>query len=126
MAKIEPFRRRMGWTFTWVSSAGSDFNDDMQVTIDEDAGLDEYNYDDVGKLKELGQIWIDRGEMPGMSVFLRDGQRVFHTYSTYQRGLDHLMNIYNYLDLTPLGRQEDNDPHPMAWVRHHDRYASAK
>jgi predicted dithiol-disulfide oxidoreductase (DUF899 family) len=122
MPTIEPFQQRMGWTFTWVSCAGSDFNDDMGVTIDEDAGLDEYNYQDVGTLKDRGRIFIDKGELPGLSVFLRDGDRVFHSYSTYQLGLDHLMNIYNYLDLTPLGRQEDNLPYTMAWVRHHDRY----
>jgi len=123
MAKIEPFQRRMGWKFTWVSSAGTDFNDDAHVTIDEDAGLDEYNYDSVTKLKELGRIFIDKGELPGLSVFWRDGDRVFHTYSAYERGLDHLMNIYNYLDLTPLGRGiDDKDPYLMQWVRHHDRY----
>ncbi len=125
MTKIAPFQQRMGWNFTWVSSAGSDFNDDMHVTIDEDAGLTEYNYQDVGTLKGRGQIFIDKGELPGLSVFLRVGDLVFHSYSTYQRGLEHLMNIYNYLDLTPLGRQENNLPYTMAWVRHHDRYPSA-
>lgn len=122
---IEPFQRRMGWTFPWVSSAGNDFNADMHVSIDEAAGLDEYNYDDVATLKERGDIFIDTGELAGLSVFLRDGDRVFHSYSTDQRGLDHLMNIYNYLDLTPLGRQEDHDPYIQAWVRHHDRYPSS-
>jgi predicted dithiol-disulfide oxidoreductase (DUF899 family) len=58
-----------------------------------------------------------------LCVFYRDGQRVFHSYSTYQRGLDHLINTYNYLDLTPLGRGPDDvDPYTMNWVRHHDRY----
>jgi predicted dithiol-disulfide oxidoreductase (DUF899 family) len=63
-------------------------------------------------------------ELPGLSVFLRDGDTVFHTYSTYQPGLDLLINPYNYLDLTPLGRQEDHEEWSMAWVRHHDRYAT--
>ena len=61
-------------------------------------------------------------ELPGLSVFLRDGDNVFHTYSTYQRGLDILIGTYNYLDLTPLGRHEDGLPWAMEWVRHHDKY----
>jgi predicted dithiol-disulfide oxidoreductase (DUF899 family) len=61
-------------------------------------------------------------EAPGISVFLREGGEVFHTYSTYGRGLDLMMNTYNYLDLTPLGRQEKDLPFSMAWVRHHDKY----
>jgi len=59
-----------------------------------------------------------------LSVFLREGERVFHTYATYQPGLDLLIGTYNYLDLTPLGRREANEPHPMAWLRHHDRYSA--
>jgi predicted dithiol-disulfide oxidoreductase (DUF899 family) len=58
-------------------------------------------------------------------VFLREGGEVFHTYSTYGRGLDHLIATYNYLDLTPLGRNEDELPYTMAWVRHRDKYAAA-
>jgi predicted dithiol-disulfide oxidoreductase (DUF899 family) len=64
------------------------------------------------------------GERPGLSCFTREGNDVFHTYSTYERGLDMLLGTYNYLDLTPLGRHEEGLPFPMAWVRHHDRYAS--
>lgn len=60
--------------------------------------------------------------MPGLSVFLRDGDSVFHTYSTYARGLDPLLGAYTLLDLTPLGRQEDHEPQPMTWIRHHDKY----
>ena len=63
--------------------------------------------------------WFTSGEQPGVSVFLRDGNQVFHTYSTYARGNDLQLGTYNYLDLTPLGRQETNG---QAWVRHHDRY----
>ena len=59
--------------------------------------------------------------MPGLSVLLRGGDRVFHTYSAYQRGLDLILNTYNFLDVTPLGRQEENEP-PQGWIWHHDRY----
>ncbi|MGH9355096.1 MAG: DUF899 domain-containing protein [Terriglobia bacterium] len=122
LAKLEAFKKRMGWTFSWFSSSGSSFNHDFHVTLDEGAGAGEYNYQNAAVLKRAGKIWIEKGELPGLSVFLRDGDSVFHTYSTYQRGLDLFINTYNYLDVTPLGRQEDNDPHGMAWVRHHDKY----
>lgn len=116
LAKLLAFRERMGWTFPWYSSADSDFNYDFHVTFPPDdlaAGRTEYNY--VVQKFPLP-------EAPGSSVFLRDGDEVFHTYSTYARGLDHLMATYGFLDLTPLGRHEEGLPHPMAWVRHHDRY----
>lgn len=122
--KIEAFRRRMGWEFIWVSSYGTDFNLDFQVTLDETARGAQYNYAETQALVDAGKIWTRRGEMPGLSVFLRDGERVYHTYSTYQRGLDALLNVYNYLDLTPLGRQDAEGPNPMAWIRHHDSYES--
>ena len=93
---IAPFRERMGWTFPWYSTAGNGFGQDFRC----DGGDDEWG---------------------GLAVFLRDGDRVLHTYSTTDRGLDRLHNTYNLLDLTPLGRQERAD-HPMSWVRHHDRY----
>ena len=116
LAKLLAFQRRMGWTFPWYSSADSDFNYDFHVTFPPDdlaAGRTEYNY--VVQKFPLP-------EAPGSSVFLREGTDVFHTYSTYARGLDHLMATYTLLDLTPLGRHEEGLPHPMAWVRHHDRY----
>ena len=71
-------------------------------------------------LLQKGEIW-QMGELPGLSIFLRDGDTVFHTYSTYQRGLDLFLNTYNFLDLTPLGRQEE-DGRIQAWIRHHDKY----
>jgi predicted dithiol-disulfide oxidoreductase (DUF899 family) len=123
-AKLEAFKKRMGWTFPWYSSFGNSFNHDFRVTLDEAAGGDEYNYEKAAKLKQAGKIWIEKGELPGLSIFLRDGDKIFHTYSTYQRGLDLFLNTYNYLDATPLGRQEDQEPHVMAWVRHHDRYSA--
>jgi predicted dithiol-disulfide oxidoreductase (DUF899 family) len=115
LAKIERFRKRMGWDFPWFSSFGTDFNYDFQVTLDEDHG--EYNYAPVSAQPEG---YPRKGEREGLSVFLRDGDRLFHTYSTYQRGLDLFLNTYNFLDLTPLGRQEEDGI--MRWVRHHDKY----
>ncbi len=117
LEKLTAFQRRMGWSFPWYSSAESDFNYDFHVTFPPDdwaAGRTEYNYV-VQKFPEP--------EAPGSSIFLRDGDEVFHTYSTYARGLDHLIATYNLLDLTPLGRHEESLPYTMSWVRHHDRYA---
>jgi predicted dithiol-disulfide oxidoreductase (DUF899 family) len=123
LAKIESFKRRMGWTFPWFSSFASDFNYDFHVTLDEAQGSAEYNYESSAKLLQAGKIWLAKGELPGMSVFLREGDSVFHTYSTYQRGLDLFLNTYNFLDTTPLGRQEDGD-RTQGWIRHHDKYNS--
>jgi predicted dithiol-disulfide oxidoreductase (DUF899 family) len=123
--RIEPFRRRMGWTVPWYSSYGSDFNYDFHVTLDESVAPVEYNYRDKAELEQAGLDWLarSRGEHHGLSVFLRDGGRVLRTYSTYARGGDLLLGTYNYLDLTPLGRQEDGPgPHEF---RHHDRYGSS-
>jgi predicted dithiol-disulfide oxidoreductase (DUF899 family) len=129
LAKIEAFKRRMGWTVPWYSSFGSDFNYDFHVTLDEAVAPVEYNYRSKAELMQKGETYFTQGEAHGLSVFLRDGDRMFHTYSTYARGTDLLDGSYNYLDLTPLGRQEDweepsgrsNSPF-LAWVRHHDRY----
>jgi predicted dithiol-disulfide oxidoreductase (DUF899 family) len=122
MAKIEPFKTRMGWTFPWLSSFGSDFNYDFHVTLDASAGSVEHNYADAAGLLEAGKLWTAQGELPGVSVFRRQGDDVFHTYSAYQRGLDALLNTYNYLDLTPLGRQDADGPNPQAWIRYRDQY----
>ncbi|HEX9292865.1 MAG TPA: DUF899 domain-containing protein [Gemmatimonadales bacterium] len=114
-AKIKPFKQRMGWTFPWLSSFGTDFNADFGVTLD--ATHTSYNYAPVSAQPE-GRP--NEGEREGLSVFFRDGKRVFHTYSTYQRGLDHLLNTYNLLDLAPLGRQEEDGI--MNWLKYHDEY----
>jgi predicted dithiol-disulfide oxidoreductase (DUF899 family) len=115
--EIEAFKKRMGWKFKWVSSFHSDFNFDYHVsfTAEERAtGRVEYNYEKTAFGSE---------EAPGASVFYKDpAGEIFHTYSTYGRGLDILVGTYNFLDLTPKGRDEDNLPFTMAWVRHHDRY----
>jgi predicted dithiol-disulfide oxidoreductase (DUF899 family) len=118
----------MGWNIPWYSSFGSDFNYDFHTTTDEAVAPVEYNYRDKATLEKLGQTYHVHGEQPGASVFLRDGDRVYHTYSTYGRGLDLLVGTNNYLDLTPLGRQEGWDGTPdlnnegFLWTRHHDRY----
>jgi len=114
-AKIEPFRKRMGWSFPWLSSFGTEFNYDFRVTLDEEHT--EYNYAPVSAQPAR---YPRGGEREGLSAFLRDGDRLFHTYSTYQRGLDPFLNTYNFLDHTPLGRQENGQP--MTWLRHHDKY----
>jgi predicted dithiol-disulfide oxidoreductase (DUF899 family) len=129
LAKIESFKRRMGWMVPWYSSFGNDFNYDFHVTLDEAVAPVEYNYRSKAELVQKGEAYFTQGEAHGLSVFLRDGDRMFHTYSTYARGTDLLAGTYNYLDLTPLGRQEDweepagrSNSAFMAWLRHHDRY----
>jgi predicted dithiol-disulfide oxidoreductase (DUF899 family) len=123
IAKIDAFKARMGWRFPWVSSADSDFNRDFAVTIDATGadGSPEYNYRSAASLFAAGKIWFPKGELPGLSVFLHRDGRIFHTYSTYQRGLDAFLNTYTLLDVTPLGRQEE-DGRIQSWIRHHDRY----
>jgi Uncharacterized protein conserved in bacteria len=129
LAKIEAFKARLGWSIPWCSSFVNDFNYDFHVTVDEAVAPVEYNYRDKAALEQAGETWFLEGEQPGVSVFLRDADRVFHTYSTYARGGDLLLGTYNYLDLTPLGRQEDweepprcSDTSMMGWVRYHDSY----
>ena len=104
--KIEPFKQRMGWTFPWYSSWGSDFNYDFHVTLDEAVAPVEYNYRDKAELEAAGFTQME-GDLHGTSAFLRDGDRVFHTYSTYGRGTEQVGGTHYYLDLTALGRQED-------------------
>jgi len=118
LADIERFRERMGWRFRWVSSNGTDFNRDFGVTFSADEiERGETNYNFGGSTK--GQ------EMPGVSVFYKDDAgQVFHTYSTYGRGVEVMMHTYRLLDLTPKGRDENGQI--MAWVRHHDRYETAQ
>jgi predicted dithiol-disulfide oxidoreductase (DUF899 family) len=116
LPKLLSFRDRMGWTFKWVSSLGSDFNRDFQVSFTEDeiSGEVYYNYA-KGKFPMT--------EAPGLSVFYKDPDgSIYHTYSCFARGLDALIGTYQYLDLVPKGRDEDDLPFTMEWVRHHDRY----
>lgn len=117
IAKLEAFKKRMGWTFEWVSSGNNDFNHDYGVSFTrEEIDKDEkkYNY---------GTTPFYGDELPGISVFYRDeAGNVYHTYSTYARGLDMMNAAYHYLDLTPLGRHEEGLPYPMDWVRLRDQY----
>ncbi|ATE55385.1 MULTISPECIES: DUF899 domain-containing protein [Actinosynnema] len=94
---FQPFKARMGWTMPWYSSFGSDFNYDYEVST-------------------------EQGESPGVSAFYREGDRVFHTYSVFDRGGEIFKNFYNYLDITHLGRREDELEHPWDWWRFKDRY----
>jgi predicted dithiol-disulfide oxidoreductase (DUF899 family) len=124
LAELEPFKRRMGWTLPWYSSYGSDFNYDYHATTDEAIAPVEYNYRSREQLERLGQAYHVKGEQPGASVFLRDGDRVYHSYSTYGRGLDAMIATHGWLDLTPFGRGEgwDGMPNLRVPLRHHDRY----
>jgi predicted dithiol-disulfide oxidoreductase (DUF899 family) len=120
-AKIETFRRRMGWRFKWVSSFGSDFNYDYGVSFTPEqiaAGKVPYNY---ALTDQAGE------EMPGTSVFYKDpGGQIAHTYSSYARGGEAMLGTYAILDLTPKGRNETGPGHNLTdWVRHHDRYDAA-
>ncbi len=111
LAKLEDYRRRKGWTFPWYSSHGSDFNYDFGVTLDETVAPLEYNYRGKAEHEQAGTGYYFEGEqpleLPGLSVFLRVGDDVFHTYSQHARGGEAVGGSYYYLDLTALGRQED-------------------
>lgn len=117
LAKIDDFKQRMGWRFDWVSSFGSDFNYDFHVsfTAEEMAeGQVDYNY-----IKQE----FPSAEGPGVSVFCKDTDgQIYHTYSSYGRGVEQLMTTYAILDLVPKGRDEEQLDFSMAWVRYHDRY----
>jgi len=119
LAEIRPFQRRMGWKVTWVSSHGSDFNFDFGVSFTPEevaSGRVRYNY---------GFRPFPHEEAPGVSVFARDDAgAVYHTYSTFGRGVELIMSTYRLLDVVPKGRDEAGLDYGMEWVRHHDRYAS--
>ncbi|MBV8214614.1 MAG: DUF899 domain-containing protein [Verrucomicrobia bacterium] len=115
VVKIEAFKKRMGWHFTWVSSFASDFNYDYGVSFTAETAK--------GKLYNYGTSDFPSEEAPGISVFTKDSAgAIFHTYSSYARGPEFLVGAYNYLDLVPKGRNETGLPYTMAWVRHHDQY----
>lgn len=117
---IERFRQRMGWSFPWVSAHGTDFNQDFHVSFTADemaSGKADYNFGGTPPGEE----------MPGVSAFWKDDTgEVFHTYSTYGRGVEVMMHTYRLLDLMPMGRDEDGLRSTMEWVRHHDRYELTK
>ena len=114
---LEAFRRRMGWSFAWVSSAKNRFNYDYNVTAtdeERDAGVWRYNYETREQ---------DSDELSGVSVFAKDDAgRVFHTYSSFGRGFEEVLSTYAMLDITPKGREEGPGEGLSTWVKHHDRY----
>jgi predicted dithiol-disulfide oxidoreductase (DUF899 family) len=119
LAKIEEMRAAKGWTFPWYSCEGTDFHYDFHVTLDEAKAPIEYNYRDKAELIAAGFKPEElTGDWTVNSVFLRDGDAVYHTYSASARGLDILATSYNYLDLTPYGRQEDWEDSPPGWPQH--------
>jgi predicted dithiol-disulfide oxidoreductase (DUF899 family) len=119
LRKIQAFKKRMGWRFRWVSSNQTDFNFDFYVSFTPQqirTGKLYYNYDNLE---------MDMDEREGVSAFYRDSRgQVYHTYSSYARGIDLLNTTYNFLDLTAKGRDE-NPEHSQDWVRYHDRYPQA-
>jgi predicted dithiol-disulfide oxidoreductase (DUF899 family) len=117
LAKLEAFKKRMGWTFKWVSSGQTDFNYDYQASFTPEqvkSGAVFYNYQKVN---------MDMSDREGVSVFCKDeGGALFHTYSSYARGIDMLNGAYHFLDLVPKGRDEDGLEFTQEWVRYHDKY----
>jgi len=115
LAKLEAYRAARGWTVPWFSSQDSDFNYDFQVTMDKSKGQVQYNYQDGSELLEDGES----EEVPGVSCFLRDGEEIFHTYSTYARGAEPTIAAYALLDMTAFGRSEGwEEPQGRARVLH--------
>jgi predicted dithiol-disulfide oxidoreductase (DUF899 family) len=139
LAKLQAYKRRMGWTFPWASSYGGDFNFDFNVSLTEEqqrAGNVEYNYRRAGHVMDVTPVPKPVAELaascgtdpatfardrPGMSAFEREGGVIYHAYSTYARGLDALWGMYPWLDRAPKGRNEPAGP----WWRRHDEYESA-
>ena len=135
LAKLQAYKRRMGWTFPWASSSGSDFNFDFDVSVTEEqqrAGFVEYNYRRSGHATNATPVpqpvaqfaatcgtdaATHRRERPGVSAFALEDRVVYHTYSTYARGLDGLWGMYQWLDRAPMGRNETG-----VWWRRHDEY----
>ena len=120
LAEIERFRQRMGWQFKWVSSNASDFNHDFNVSFRPEDRVD-------GKVfYNFGRVAFPQEEAPGISVFFKDDAgAVFHTCSTFGRGVESMMGTYDFLDITPKGRDEEQLSYTMEWVRHHDLYETA-
>jgi len=121
LPEIQKFKQRMGWSFKWVSSYANDFNRDYHVSFTPEEmakGNVNYNYTTQN---------FPREEAPGLSVFYKNAEaEIFHTYSTYGRGLDIFLGAYNFLDIVPKGRDEEGLDFTMAWVRHHDKYEHSK
>ncbi|HWK88152.1 MAG TPA: thioredoxin family protein [Xanthobacteraceae bacterium] len=119
LAKLDAYKKRMGWQFDLVSSEGSDFNFDYRVSFTPEEiarGRAEYNYTTIDNTME---------ELPGFSVFYKnDKGEIFHTYSSYARGNEEIIGAYMWLDMTPLGRNETASGSLMDWVKRHDEYGA--
>lgn len=116
LPKLEAYKAEHGWDLPWYSSFGSDFNYDFHVTQDESIAPIQFNYRDKAELQQRADLsWALRGETPGLSVFFRLDDAIFHTYSTYARGCEGLCDAYSLLDTTPYGRQEDFEDSPEGW-----------
>lgn len=114
--KLERYKASQSWNWPWFSSFNSDFNYDFHVTQDKSVAPIQYNYRDQTELEsKLGGSYVTKGECHGVSVFFRLDDRVFHTYSTYGRGVEGLTDSYSLLDITPYGRQEDFEDSPPGW-----------
>ena len=120
LQKLTEFKQRMGWKLPWVSSARCDFNTDFGVAFTKEQVTSQVKAYNFGTTAPHGE------ENPGLSLFIKDASgAIFHTYSSYGRGLESLLGTYVILDRTPRGRDEEGLPMPMAWVRHHDKYDPA-
>lgn len=116
LAKLQAYRKERDWDIEWYSSADSDFNYDFHVSLDPDVAPVEYNFKSADELgKERDDHKPPTGELPGVSVFFRLGDELFHTYSAYARGGENVSNAYELLDLTPYGRQQDFEDSPPGW-----------
>ncbi len=115
LAKLEAYKERQGWPFTWVSSLGSEFNYDFHVTNDDKIAPVEYNYRNRTELEAAKVPNAISGEEHGLSVFFSIGDDVFHTWSAYARGTEALTNAYALLDMTPYGRQQAFEESPPGW-----------
>jgi predicted dithiol-disulfide oxidoreductase (DUF899 family) len=113
LPKLEAYKKSKGWDQPWLSSNGSDFNYDFHVTLDENVAPVEYNYRNQKELEAAGHH--PSGEAHGLSVFFHLDDDVFHTYSSYARGVEGLTNSFSLLDVTPYGRQEDWEDSPSGW-----------
>ena len=122
--KIAAFQKRMGWNqYEWLSSNGSDFNYDFNVTMDEKVKPVEYNFRSKEDMVAKGMEYATRGEQQGMSVFMKDGEEIYRSYSMYGRALDHLLTTYGLLDLTPKGRQDKQMGNGVGLgFKYHDEY----
>jgi predicted dithiol-disulfide oxidoreductase (DUF899 family) len=115
--KVLAYKEKNGWTFPFYSSHGSDFSYDMHASLDESRRPTEFNYQSKDELLKRFPADALQGDWPANSVFLRDGETVFHTYTAYARGLDQLFTPYNFIDLTPYGRQEAWEDSPEGWPK---------